>query len=263
MNNNSFSQLLRSWRNHRGLTQVQLAELAKLSHRHINFLENGRSNPSKESVTKLISSLKLSPTDANIFAKSAGFNFESESLINSTISGKVLEDLRSLLLQQNPYPAVVIDNFGQIVVSNKSFYRMGSGFLEHEELSKFDNIFDIMISEEGLKPYVENWQEAVLFTYSLILQESHNIPPESRFTDVERKIENCAEYDNTWKSLCLENPLPVFMDFKLHSDKYHLNFLTTYTSLGPAYDVSLRPLRLILYHPQDEQTRRFLQSEQQ
>lgn len=263
MINSSFPKLLKSWRNYRGLTQVQLAEQAKLSHRHINFLENGRSKPSMESITALLSVLDLSPTDANILAKSAGYNIESESLFNTAIDKQVIVDLKQLLLRQNPYPAAVIDNFGEIITSNKSFIKMGTVFLENEALTSFHNIFDIMISEKGLRPYIENWQDFLFFIYSLILQESHNIPPESRFNEVVQKIEACSEYDESWKAKCLETPLPVFMDLKLHSDKFKLNYLTTHTSLGPAYDVSLRPLRLILYHPQDEQTHNFLISKHQ
>ena len=46
-------EILRSWRLRRGRSQLHLALEADVSTRHLSFLENGRSNPSREMVVHL------------------------------------------------------------------------------------------------------------------------------------------------------------------------------------------------------------------
>ncbi|RYZ33107.1 MAG: XRE family transcriptional regulator, partial [Myxococcaceae bacterium] len=41
-------ELLRGWRQRRGLSQMDLALRAEVSTRHVSFLETGRSQPSRD-----------------------------------------------------------------------------------------------------------------------------------------------------------------------------------------------------------------------
>ena len=48
-----FASELKQWRHHRRYSQLQLADHAQVSQRHLSFLENGRSRPSPEMVEHL------------------------------------------------------------------------------------------------------------------------------------------------------------------------------------------------------------------
>jgi transcriptional regulator with XRE-family HTH domain len=50
---NQFGNLLRRWRDQRGMTQGTLAERAGVSSRHLSFLETGKAQPSREMVQRL------------------------------------------------------------------------------------------------------------------------------------------------------------------------------------------------------------------
>ena len=49
----TFMSLCRQWRQHRRLSQLELAMEADVSQRHIRYLETGRSQPSRELVLRL------------------------------------------------------------------------------------------------------------------------------------------------------------------------------------------------------------------
>ena len=49
----SFGEHLRHWRQHRRLSQLDLADEADISTRHLSFMETGRSVPSREMVLRL------------------------------------------------------------------------------------------------------------------------------------------------------------------------------------------------------------------
>ena len=69
----AFRLLLRHWRKTRGLSQLMLAEDASISIRHLSFLETGRSQPSRDMVRRLATSLNLPPADENVLLLSAGY----------------------------------------------------------------------------------------------------------------------------------------------------------------------------------------------
>jgi len=54
-----FGTLLRRWREHRRMTQVDLALAADSSTRHLSCLETGRAQPSREIVRRLADCLDI------------------------------------------------------------------------------------------------------------------------------------------------------------------------------------------------------------
>jgi len=55
----SFASRLRWWRQHRGLSQLELAGRAGISQRHLSFLELGRASASREMVLRLADALNV------------------------------------------------------------------------------------------------------------------------------------------------------------------------------------------------------------
>ncbi|MCK5772117.1 helix-turn-helix transcriptional regulator [Algiphilus sp.] len=69
-----FCHHLRHWRAVRGFSQARLAEAAGLSVKHINFLENGRAQPSSAITAAIADALDLSLKNANALMRAAGFS---------------------------------------------------------------------------------------------------------------------------------------------------------------------------------------------
>ena len=65
--------LLREWRQRRGLSQLDLALDAEISARHLSFLETGRSRPSRDMVLNLAERLDVPLRERNLLLHAAGF----------------------------------------------------------------------------------------------------------------------------------------------------------------------------------------------
>ncbi|MDH5522063.1 MAG: helix-turn-helix domain-containing protein, partial [Acidimicrobiia bacterium] len=68
-----FGARLRWWRTTRRYSQLELANEAEISSRHLSFLETGRSRPSREMVIHLATVLELPLRDGNSLLTAAGF----------------------------------------------------------------------------------------------------------------------------------------------------------------------------------------------
>src|ERR1700674_4485454 len=69
----SFAPRLRWWRQHRGLSQLDLAGRAEISQRHLSFLELGRASPSRDMVMRLAAALDVPLRQHNALLLAAGF----------------------------------------------------------------------------------------------------------------------------------------------------------------------------------------------
>src|SRR2546423_10635488 len=69
----AFGVLLRTWRQRRGMSQLDLACAAGASSRHLSCLEPGRSKPSREMTLSLAEHLGLPLRERNRWLHAAGF----------------------------------------------------------------------------------------------------------------------------------------------------------------------------------------------
>jgi transcriptional regulator with XRE-family HTH domain len=66
-------ELIRFWRTHRRLSQLELALDANLSTKHLSFVETGRSRPSRQLLIHLAQRLDLPMAERNRLLLAGGF----------------------------------------------------------------------------------------------------------------------------------------------------------------------------------------------
>ena len=69
----AFGDYLRDWRQRRRLSQLDLAQEAEISTRHLSFVETGRSVPSREMVLRLAERLDVPLRERNALLVAAGY----------------------------------------------------------------------------------------------------------------------------------------------------------------------------------------------
>jgi len=66
-------ELLRGWRERRGLTQLELALQAEVSTRHLSFVETGRATPSRHMIVHLADELDVPLRERNALLLAAWY----------------------------------------------------------------------------------------------------------------------------------------------------------------------------------------------
>src|SRR6266849_9204957 len=113
--------LLRGWRKRRRRTQLDLALDAGISARHLSFVETGRSTPSAEMVLLLAEQLQVPVRERNHLLLAAGYApaFPERSLEDPELA-PVREALDRILTGHEPYPAIVVDRYWNVVAANSA-----------------------------------------------------------------------------------------------------------------------------------------------
>ena len=154
--------LLQQWRKARRLSQLALASEAAVSIRHLCFIETGRSSPSRGMVLRLAEVLDVPLRERNTLLLAAGFApVYQESALDAPTLAAVRGALDTILAQQEPYPAVVMDRDWDIRMANGAatafFAQLQAGHAA--EAPGPPNVLRMMFHPDGVRPYVTNWPD--------------------------------------------------------------------------------------------------------
>src|SRR5262252_4586359 len=106
----SFGALLRAWRQARGTSQLALSARARVSTRHLSYLETGRAQPSREMVLTLAQAFDMPLRDRNTFLQAAGFApMYRETPLDARPMGPVRDAIQLLLRATEPNPTFVLN----------------------------------------------------------------------------------------------------------------------------------------------------------
>ncbi len=112
-------EMLRTWRKRRRLTQAELAHGAKVSTRHVSFVETGRARPTPEMILRLAQQLAVPLGERNRLLLAGGFAPRfSELAVDDSSLAVVMSSMRELLDAHMPWPALLLDDCWDIVDSN-------------------------------------------------------------------------------------------------------------------------------------------------
>jgi transcriptional regulator with XRE-family HTH domain len=246
-----FGAVLRGWRARRRLSQIDLALGARTTQRHLSFLEQGRSMPGREMVVRLAESLQLTLRERNALLAAAGFApAHPESAPDSPILQPVREALQHVLDGHLPYPAMVMDGFGELVASNGAF-----GLLLEDVapwlLAPPINVLRIALHPEGMAPRTVNlddWRRHIL----------HGVRQRGPHPRIDALLEELASYglpaagDEPVESLGFAVPL------HLRTPDGEVRLVATISTFVTALDVTVSELRLEAFLPADPETAKIL-----
>ena len=144
--------LLREWRQRRRRSQLDLALDTGISARHLSFVETGRSQPSRGLLLALAEQLDVPLRERNALMLAAGYApIYAESDLESSQIETAREALEHLLAGHEPYPAVVLDRWGDIVLSNRAVGPLLDG-VDPDLLRPPINVYRLSLHPDGIAP---------------------------------------------------------------------------------------------------------------
>lgn len=256
-----FGPLLRQWRTARRMSQQQLAIESEVSTRHISYVENGKSAPSREMVLILASALDLPLRERNSLLSAAGFAaVYRETSLGAPEMLPVRQAFDTILSHHEPYPAIVISRTWDLVNMNNAFARLLTLFFDTPPVDPIiiQNMMHALFHPAGVRPYVVNWEEVAGILLDRLYRESI---VELETSDSRKLMDALLAYpgvSSQLREVDLAAPPEVCITVKLKKDDIELEFFTTLTTLGTPMDVTAQELRIESYFPADETTGEWL-----
>ncbi len=251
--------LLREWRQRRRLSQLDLAIAANVSARHLSFVETGRSRPTTEMILHLAEYLEVPLRDRNALLLAGGYApaYPERGLAEPELQA-VQAALKQVLAGHEPYPAVVVNRWWELVDANSSI-AIFTNHVAPELLQPPVNVLRLSLHPDGMAPRIVNlpeWRAHVLTR----LHRQAQATGDHRLADLhdELKAYPGGESDGPPPPTDVVVPLRYHGDKGGKNDKGELSFISLTTILGTPMDVTVEELGIESFYPADERTARAL-----
>src|SRR5271169_4092077 len=144
--------LLRFWRNRRAMSQAELAFQARISIKHLSFIETGKAEGSREILVGLAAALGLSLRDRNALLEAGGFARQyGERSLSSPEVADAKRTIDLLLSRHEPFPAIVTDRQWNVIETNGAARRLISLLLGPERLTRPLNHMRMFLAPDELR----------------------------------------------------------------------------------------------------------------
>jgi transcriptional regulator with XRE-family HTH domain len=235
--------LLRSWRQRRRLSQLELALDAGVSARHLSFVETGRSRPSETMVLHLAEQLDVPLRARNELLLAAGY---APVYPQRNLEAPELEPVRTaidqLLKAHEPYPAVVVDRAWNLLAANDATTRLTDG-VAPQLLEAPANTLRIALHPDGMAPRIKNlpeWRAHLLDDLSRSLAATGDPELQQLYDELTELPGETAQSPGH----------DIFVPLRFDD----LTFFSTRTSFSGAADVTVAELSIEAFFPADQLT---------
>lgn len=260
-----FGALLRRWRHHRRVSQLELSLRAEISQRHLSFLESGRARASRRAVLQLAEALEVPVRERNALLRAAGYSaLYGHRALSEQEMAPVRQALELMLTHHEPYPAMVVDHDWNLLLGNAALARVLALLGDPDALWRRScgegprNVMRLTLHPAGLRPYIANWEEAAPMLV-LRLQREAAATGSAATARLLEEIGADPGIPRRWREPDLERALPPLLPLVLEADGTRLRLFSTVTTFGTPQDVTTDELRVESLFPADAESAARLQ----
>jgi transcriptional regulator with XRE-family HTH domain len=244
--------LLKTWRERRRKSQLDLALDAEISTRHLSFVETGRARPSREMILLLAEQMEIPLRERNKILIAGGYApvYTEKSLDDVSLTA-ARQAVELILKGHEPFPALAVDRHWNMVAANRTVPLL-LGDVAPELLRPPVNVLRLSLHPRGLAGRIANlgeWGDHLLARLRKQVEETAD-------PELEELLKELSDY----RVDCKKNGKPtrpeagIVVPLVLESKLGRLSLISTTTVFGTPVDVTLSELALETFFPADERT---------
>ena len=254
----SFGDHLRTWRQQRHLSQLELADEADISTRHVSFMETGRTNPSRDMVLRLCERLAIPLRERNALLVAAGYApMYRERALDDPALAAARQAVELVLKGHEPCPAIALDRCWNVVAANRAAQALLAAHVSPELLAPPVNVFRLSLHPQGLASRIANLAQWRHHLFERLRQQIQATADPALLALQSELLEYPAPDESA--PLVMEGEmLGVVMPFCFESVHGMLSLISTTTIFGTPVDVTLQELAVESFFPADAFTAQVL-----
>ena len=246
--------LLRHWRDLRGRSQLDLSLDTGISQKQISFIESRRSVPGRQTLMTIAQALDIPLRDRNTLLLAAGYApMFSEAAWDSAEMTSVTNALKRMLQQHEPFPALVMDRYWNVLMTNEATPRFFGCFIDMGARQGPRNMLHLIFDPKGMRPFVANWEDVARSLFERVYRESIGRVVDDRTRALLAELLAYPDVKGEWKNPVAIGFMPTIPLGFVRGDRL-LNYFSMVTTVGTPQTVAAQELRIECMFPADEAT---------
>jgi transcriptional regulator with XRE-family HTH domain len=246
--------LLRQWRTSRGRSQLNLSLDTGISQRQISFIESGRSTPSRPTLMGIAQALEVPLRERNSLLLAAGYApLYSEAAWNAEEMKRIIKALERIMTQHEPYPAIVMDRYWNVLLTNDAALRFFNCFIDMSARKAPRNMVHLMFDPQGMRPFTANWESLAKTLIHRIHREAVGHVVDQRTKDLVTDLLNYPGVELDLQSPETPGALPM-IPMTFIKGGATMNYFSLVTTVGTPQTVAAQELRMECMYPADDAT---------
>ena len=245
-------QLLRGWREARGVSQFDLALHAGFSARHVSFIETGRTQPSRQALLILAEALAIPLRDRNRLLEAGGYaHVYRHTPLAAEEMAHIRDVLQFILDRHEPYGAIVLDRYSTCLMGNSASSRLLGAIVNPAILTEPANLLRLVFHPLGVRRHIVNWDEVARHLLDRAERELGEAKDDHNAAALLGEV---REYVGSSVPKHASAPLrtaDLLLPIHIRKDDLDLRLFSTIMTLGTPTDVTLQELRIETFFPAD------------
>ncbi len=251
---NELGTLLKQWRGARGRSQLDISVDTGISQRQISFIESGRSVPSRTTLIGIAQALDIPLRERNVLLLAAGYApLYSDEAWNSDEMRSVGKALQRMLTQQEPYPAIVMDRYWNVLLSNEAAPKLFNCFIDMSARPAPRNMLHLMFDPAGMRPYIVNWETLAQALIQRVYREATGHIADPKTHELVQDLLAYPQVQAQWSTPATSNALPV-IPMSFIRDGAVMSYFSLVTTVGTPQTIAAQELRVECLYPVDDET---------
>jgi transcriptional regulator with XRE-family HTH domain len=251
---NELGDLLKQWRGVRGRSQLDISVDTGISQRQISFIESGRSIPSRSTLTGIAQALGIPLRERNALLLAAGYAPQySDAAWNSDEMKSVSKALERMIAQHEPYPAIVMDRYWNVLLTNDAAPRFFSCFIDMSARPSPRNMLHLMFDPSGMRPFIANWEALARALIQRVHREAVGHIVDQKTKALVTDLLAYPDVQSDWRAPERYSALPI-IPMSFIKDGAVMNYFSLVTSVGTPQTIAAQELRVECMYPADDET---------
>lgn len=251
---NDLGDLLKRWRSIRGRSQLAVSVDTGISQRQISFIESGRSVPTRSTLMGIAQALEIPLRERNALLLAAGYApLYSEAAWNSDEMKSIGRALDRMIAQHEPYPAIVMDRYWNVLRTNDAAPRFFDCFIDMSARPSPRNMLHLMFDPKGMRPFIADWEILARTLIQRVHREAVGHMVDQKTTDLVTDLLAYPDVPSDWRAPEGLSALPV-IPMRFVKEGAPMNYFSLVTTVGTPQTIAAQELRVECIYPADDET---------
>jgi len=158
-----------------------------------------------------------------------------------------------VIAQHEPYPAIVMDRYWNVLLTNSAAPRFFGCFVDMSARTSPRNMLHLIFDPKGMRPFIANWQSLAEAMVQRVYRETVGHIVDQQTKDLVASLLAYPDVQSDWRASETTGASPM-IPMSFVKDGAVMNYFSLLTTVGTPQTIAAQEIRVECMYPADDET---------